>query len=557
MADMAAEFYENLFEAPEVVRPHPYVDSPATRWENHDDPIPLVTYPELIEVLRTRKKKQSKDIHGLSPYLLDKIPKNYWHHLVRLYNHSFDTAFIPRKLKEVRMILLAKKDAICTPDQTRRISLLDSFLKVQEKLFTNRFVHVLKNRGILPDNQSGFRAGYRLQTRVLLLVEQISSYMINSAPVATVFVDFKSAFDQLWFEGCLGKLLRMGIPQAYVNWIRAWLMDRRVLIEIEGKRSKWISVHRGGPQGSVFTPTLFITYHSDMADFIPGAMSFFFADDLAAVLAGEMGVRFTEQCIDLEQRLQKFLVQLEYYSILAVQPINYAKTQAMFSARAVCYPNPLPRLHCVEHKIEWTSSFKYLGYVLTTKLGWGNIIRTTRVKVRQRTAVINSTRYGGTSSTQLRKVLFSTFVLPYFTWLFAIYPLFTEVQQQNLNHLYFTLLKRIRWCQYWNDVTFSALFRERTLDDLCYSYWEKYMEKLTKHRDGYLLSEQLDTNSHRSRWLEGETRITSLYRSKRFVPHLDPLGKALCWMVFHGTSSSIIDLSEEDLASLSLFPESY
>ena len=82
-------------------------------------------------------------------------------------------------------------------DQTRPISLLDSFLKVQERLFLNRFLQMLKNRDILPDNQSGFRANHRLQTRVLLLIEQILSYMSNSAPIATVSVDFKTAFDQL------------------------------------------------------------------------------------------------------------------------------------------------------------------------------------------------------------------------------------------------------------------------------------------------------------------------------------------------------------------------
>jgi hypothetical protein len=31
-----------------------------------------------------------------------------------------------------------------------------------------------------------------------------------------------------------------------------------------------------------------------MADFILGATSFFFADDLTAVLAGQMGIRFTD-----------------------------------------------------------------------------------------------------------------------------------------------------------------------------------------------------------------------------------------------------------------------
>ena len=57
------------------------------------------------------------------------------------------------------------------------ISLLDSFLKVQERLYLNRLLQVLKDHASLPDSHSGFRYGRRLHTRVLLLIEQISSYM--------------------------------------------------------------------------------------------------------------------------------------------------------------------------------------------------------------------------------------------------------------------------------------------------------------------------------------------------------------------------------------------
>ncbi|CAF1462629.1 unnamed protein product [Rotaria sordida] len=106
-----------------------------------------------------------------------------------------------------------------------------------------------------------------------------------------------------------------------------------------------------------------------MADFIPGAMSFFFADDLPAVLAGQTGIKFIEECIDLERRLHTFFEQLELHSILVVQPINYTKTQIIFSARAVCYPNPLSVIRCGDYIIEWVSAFKYLGYWITTKLG--------------------------------------------------------------------------------------------------------------------------------------------------------------------------------------------
>ncbi|CAF4467708.1 unnamed protein product [Rotaria socialis] len=150
--------------------------------------------------------------------------------------------------------------------------------------------------GILPGNQSGFRAGFRLQTREFLLIEHISSYMPNSSLTATAFVDFKSAFDQL--------------------------RDRKAVIEVHGNLSRWIKINRGGHQGSSVTPTLFITYHNDMGDFMPGAMSFFFADDLSAVLTGQIGNRFKNQRKHLECRLHTLFEQLEFYAILAVQPIN-------------------------------------------------------------------------------------------------------------------------------------------------------------------------------------------------------------------------------------------
>jgi hypothetical protein len=153
--------------------------------------------------------------------------------------------------------------------------------------------------------------------------------MSNSSPVVTMFVDFKRAFDQLWVGGCLGKLRRMGIPKSFLNWIEAWLVNRRAFIEIKGKKSRCFPISLGGPHGSVFTPTLFITYHSDLTGFLNICSSFMFADDLAAVLAGNIGDKYTSQCLDLERKLKIFLDNLEHYAVLSVQPVNLSKTKAL------------------------------------------------------------------------------------------------------------------------------------------------------------------------------------------------------------------------------------
>ncbi|CAF2110141.1 unnamed protein product, partial [Rotaria magnacalcarata] len=47
MANITVDHYERLFEAPVVIRPHPYVDAPPVQWKNAAEPILTVTYPEI------------------------------------------------------------------------------------------------------------------------------------------------------------------------------------------------------------------------------------------------------------------------------------------------------------------------------------------------------------------------------------------------------------------------------------------------------------------------------------------------------------------------------
>ncbi|CAF2006990.1 unnamed protein product [Rotaria magnacalcarata] len=361
MTNIAANYYEDFFKKHEnIIKPHPYTDAPWQIWENEDEAIPEVETLELIDIVNKRSKKRSCDAHGLSNFMFRFLPSSYWSLLKNIYNWSFSTAITPSAWKDVRMLLLAKKDPICTPSATRPISLLDVFLKINEKVFLTRFQNIINKRGLLPDTQSGFREKFRLQTRMLLFLEQVLSMMANSTPVATIFADFKTAFDQLWFEGCIGKLKRMGIPTPFLKWINNWLLNRRAYVEIQGRKSRWFHIHRGGPQGSILTPTVFITYHSDMTNYINMASSYMFADDLAAVVSGRIGEKYSLQYLDLEHRLKSLLDALEFYAILSIQPINYEKTVGLWSACAIGGPKFC--LHMGDTDIRWAQEFKCLGY---------------------------------------------------------------------------------------------------------------------------------------------------------------------------------------------------
>ncbi|CAF0906163.1 unnamed protein product [Adineta steineri] len=491
MCEVAADYYENFFRKSEIIRPHPYTDSPFLHHENVDELIPEVTLEELIYTVQVKRKKKSVDAHGICNYMFNFLDLTHWSLFLTLFNHSFKNTILPDAWKETRMILIAKKESICSPALTRPISLIDSFLKIGERLFLNRFRDVLLRRGLLPDNQSGFRDGFRLQTRLLLFLEDVYSLMSNSAPVCTIFIDFRSAFDQLWHSGCIGKLFRLGIPRSYILWIDAWLRRRRCYIEIKGHKSRCFNIEKGGPQGSVLTPTLFISYHCDMGQFLSSCTSHFFADDVAAILAGQMGVRFTDQCLDLEKRVKSFLDRLEFYSCLSDQPLNRSKTDALFSARAIGLPKFTISFDSDGgDEIKWKKEYKYLGYIISSKLGWGKLIKDVECKVRKRISLIRSFKLFGCSSPSVRKVLFYSHVLPLFTWIYPVYPLLTRKQQESMCKFYYTSLRRVLFCLEWNDIFFSYVLDELSLEDRCSAYWNRYLIALSDSTDGNLIFEK-------------------------------------------------------------------
>jgi len=98
---------------------------------------------------------------------------------------------------------------------------------------------------------------------------------------------------------------------------------------------------------------------------------------------------------------------------------------------------------------------------------------------------------------------------------------------------------------------------ERSLEDRCASYWDKYLVALADSIDGKLILEKSNLNEFRKGWLQGEFSLKGLRRSRRFVECTSILEKALSWLMSVPSSSSIPFFEMEEVQLLQDFPETF
>ena len=321
---------------------------------------------ELLYIIKSLKNT-APGHDNISNEIIKHLSRSSLMVLLNFYNFSWNQGILPDQWKLSTIIPVYKKDKdIHDSKSYRPISLTSSLGKIMERLVTNRLYWYLEKNHLINPFQNGFRKNKNTQEHLFRLQNTIRNALSNKLSVVTIFLDIEKAYDMLWKDGLLFKLLnQIKIRGKMYNWIKDFLENRKFQVKINESFSKKYNIDNGTPQGSSISPLLFLIMINDIKLSNTNVHLSLFADDIAIWLE-------TREINNGIKVLQQSLKELENWSKKWGFRFSVSKTKAMIFCRNKT--EHYISLKINNQNIEYVNQFKFLGLIFDTKFTWNDHI---------------------------------------------------------------------------------------------------------------------------------------------------------------------------------------
>ena len=175
---------------------------------------------------------------------------------------------------------LPKTDTPVEYNHLRPINILPVLSKILEYAIKSQLVEHREINNILPDSQSGFRAGRSCATALLNVTDHILRATDNGMLTILVLLVYSKAFDTLNHELLLLILKHIGLNDRAVLLFKNYLNNRKQRVVLNGEFSEFVSITKGVSQGSVLGPLLFSIYTASIPSYLRHCKSQIYADDV-------------------------------------------------------------------------------------------------------------------------------------------------------------------------------------------------------------------------------------------------------------------------------------
>ena len=362
---------------------------------------------------------------GVPASLLKTCRKELKRPLYILWSTSMRQGLIPPDLLLVLVCPIHKGGSKVDPAQYRPVALTSHIIKVFERVVRKALVMYLESKGLIPDEQHGFRSSRSTLTQLLSHWDSVLDQLENGLSVDVIYTDFSKAFDKCETNVLLHTLKACGVQGRMGEWIAAFLdhRTRRQSVGVNGRLSPLVPIISGVPQGTVLGPILFLIHIRGISTRLsPGTRSSSFADDTRIW----RGVETTSDC----QTLQNDISAVYKWA----EDINMQFNRKKFERVRYCYDEEnAPDFDYTAPdttNIEQKSNVKDLGVILSSDLSFSLQIEKAITSANQMFGWCLRTFRGRGSFLLL--TLFKSIVQPHLDYCSQIW---SPIKQEDINRI--------------------------------------------------------------------------------------------------------------------------
>jgi hypothetical protein len=327
---------------------------------NQASPNNFDDYPdeeELTGLIKRLKNSKSPGIDGIRNILLKKLPERGRAFLLFIICACMKLSYFPSKWKHAKVIAIPKPGKDHTlPTGYRPISLLNAVSKLLERVILTRINKFLDEHDIIPPEQHGFRAKFSTTRQLHNVISNARQALSERSSMGIVMLDVEKAFDRVWHDGLLFKMIKLNFPQHLIRMTNSFLKNRSFHVDVRGKKSEIHPIPFGVPQGAVLSPTLYNIYIHDVPKTQNTKLALF-ADDTAFFST-------SQKASEIENALKEHSRVIEIFSNKWKIKMNSSKTQATFVTRRRKKELPAAKISLLGADVNWRSESKYLGMIL-------------------------------------------------------------------------------------------------------------------------------------------------------------------------------------------------